>query len=687
VRLGFSESERRASIWLVASEPEPLHRPEPRALPGPAWGRAESTQSTQSLDQLAELEHIPLRLKVSRGALGIELSEPLKLGPLVVEAYEWALSELEYPLDLSGGVKQFVDRQGTLERVKLTLRLSELRGWLLAAAEAVLGPEVDCRVRATEIDGEVEISCSLWAQDQALAFHLVLGSALQPRIVVDQARGFGLGVTPLTATLQLLDSLGRRAAGASWMMRRGRSISLALGVDALSLELLPALGCRMPELGAAALSEFSVVRGDLTLTLGVGEEPVRLGRRGLRLGGLAESLARSDDALLLGQRDGARREYLSCLEDLPGCPEVLLELSRLDLLDNPHTETAQGYLEAARDRLEHIYGVGTLPGTLEAMVAALEGEIFLSTGRRESGLTCLRRAAELESDPSLAAFLLYRVATADRVAQGFEIPLLDLALERAPHFVLARWSRVEALLFQRGREPEALDLAALDIERLHALAKTPADRVTVLLRAAKLLVQCGAWERALRMTRRGLLVDPGHAEVALVRGELLLRTGEPERAIELLRGALQTLRRVVQDSLVFSSFEHELIDRASVALAQALVDALGDYSEAIRLVSAVDSRSAHALIARRLECAYARALPDARAFVRAVDKVLEAVELGWLPASKEGTAGVVALVEELEASSGDVVSAGAFPRLRALANRLLDPSLGPDLAEPTPTNP
>jgi hypothetical protein len=63
---------------------------------------------------LAEDQRVPLRLTASRGVLGLELYEPVELGPLTVTELALTLPGLKFPIDLSGGVPKFRHRRGQL---------------------------------------------------------------------------------------------------------------------------------------------------------------------------------------------------------------------------------------------------------------------------------------------------------------------------------------------------------------------------------------------------------------------------------------------------------------------------------------------------------------------------------------------------------------------------------------------
>ena len=72
----------------------------------------------------------PLRLVAFRGGLGIELYEPVQLGPLRLEELTWSLPGVTFPLDLGGGVRAFRHRRGLLQRVMVSVGLPELEQWL-----------------------------------------------------------------------------------------------------------------------------------------------------------------------------------------------------------------------------------------------------------------------------------------------------------------------------------------------------------------------------------------------------------------------------------------------------------------------------------------------------------------------------------------------------------------------------
>ena len=75
---------------------------------------------------LGDEQRVPLRLTVTRGVLGMELYEPIELGPVDVTRLSITLPNLKFPLDLSGGVPQFRHRRGELEHAVLKSTLTRL---------------------------------------------------------------------------------------------------------------------------------------------------------------------------------------------------------------------------------------------------------------------------------------------------------------------------------------------------------------------------------------------------------------------------------------------------------------------------------------------------------------------------------------------------------------------------------
>lgn len=583
-----------------------------------------------AFDELDRRTSLPLRLGVSRGGLGIELNQAVQIGPVSVEQMEWSLPTLDYPLDLSGGVKQFLHRRGLFERATLRIRPSELGRILSEKALLLWGEPVSCRVRVYA--SEAIVAVTLWSESVVLAFDLVLASAVELRWVVHRARGFGLERVPLEIVASFLTASAQSFEGTRDALVDGRSFTLGLWIEAIALELMPGLGCRLPEIGDPRLTRLSVDRGDLILSLEREGEPMPVSGLAVRLAGLADALTSADRALTAGDTDAARRLYMEALEDSPATPEVLFELGQLDALTGTRNESARLFLERARERLS-LRSEG-LARADEALYAGVEASLFRSIGRTDRALELWSQAGEAEDDATLAAF--YSEAAADLEVEAMaRLALLDKSIERAPQLTSPRWKRVSAIL---DRFPTAsalqMDVALADVEQLHAMARGREEKATVFERAAALFSERGHEEQAILWLRQVLLEDPERESARVLLGQRLLERGEFARSVDLLRAALRSMekRRAEEKEQPFSVFREQ--DRVRVLLARGLSEGFEEYAEAARLLAAVDGRSEFALTARELEWTMANRI-DVRARRRTESRFLEAIELGYLPGSED----------------------------------------------------
>ena len=130
---------------------------------------------------------MPLRLTVTRGVLGMELYEPIALGPLDVVRLSITLPNLKFPLDLSGGVPQFRHRRGELEHATLRTDWTRLARFFGSRLLSVLGPLVRPPAVFARAQG---VGVGLVAQSAALAFDLLwVPEERHARFVISEARG------------------------------------------------------------------------------------------------------------------------------------------------------------------------------------------------------------------------------------------------------------------------------------------------------------------------------------------------------------------------------------------------------------------------------------------------------------------------------------------------------------------
>jgi len=184
-------------------------------------------------------QRVPLRLTVTRGVLGMELYEPIELGPLSVTRFALTLPNLKFPLDLSGGVPQFRHRRGDLEHVTLASDWPRLARFFERRLGEVIGP---LRRPPAVFARPQGLGIGLVAENAALAFDLLwVPEERDARFVVSDARGVGLSGAPLGFALRALDAVFRGLAE-----RRGRVISIPDAGGLLGRLLLPAVGARAP---------------------------------------------------------------------------------------------------------------------------------------------------------------------------------------------------------------------------------------------------------------------------------------------------------------------------------------------------------------------------------------------------------------------------------------------------------
>jgi hypothetical protein len=147
---------------------------------------------------------IPLRLTVTRGALGLELYEALSIGPLEVRRLAVTLPNLKYPVDLSGGVRLFRHRRGKLEHLGARIGLDSLARWLHPRVKASLGGLVRPVSVWRVADG---LGIGLVGELGAVAFDVLWAPARDTaRLVVSRARGADIEGTALAVALQTLDT-------------------------------------------------------------------------------------------------------------------------------------------------------------------------------------------------------------------------------------------------------------------------------------------------------------------------------------------------------------------------------------------------------------------------------------------------------------------------------------------------
>lgn len=513
---------------------------------------------------------MPLRLTVTRGALGMELYEPIEIGPLSVERLSLTFPGLRFPVDLSGGVPRFRSRRGDLQELVLKVRLGELTRFATKRAFEPFGPLAK-PIQFWSIAGGVGVG--LVAGDRALAFDLLWapdeGAA---RFVVSRARGVGLQAPALSIALRVCDALcegfGRRA---------GRVVRVSDVAGRLGRALLPAVGARAPASTAVRFGELFQELDELVVALDATFPPPVITDAAARALELSRLTAPADDALAESRLDDARAALLEALEQAPRHPEIVRALCELDVAVPGRAEAALGLL------------VETLPATQAGAVGAA---LLLASGDRGGALSALERAAREETFAPLSALLLWRASAACDDSQV--LYYLDRAVAAAPTLPRVHEARLAARL-ARGEVQGALS----DAEHLEAMATGAAARHAACSSAAASLLAAGYVKEAGRAFERALRYMPDDARATAGLGRALLAAGLASRAIALFERAIAlSEKRGAPDG------------RALVELAQLLAERLADLPQAIARAREVPPEAPEAELARYLEGLYRSRIGD-----------------------------------------------------------------------------
>jgi len=482
----------------------------PDPSPSPELPREPASAPLAQPAEAAGEPPAPLRLTVTRGRLGMELFEPVELGPLSVDQLSISFRSLSFPVDLSGGVPAFRSRRGQLEHVSFSLELERLRLWLSSR----LGPALPRLTRPIDVfwvKGGIQIG--LVEDERVLTFVLHwVPEGDRARLVVSDARGLGGSGPPLQQTLVLLDT-----ALAPPFVREGRLVHLDQVAQRLARTLLPAVGARAPATGGVVFGPLSVEeRGEIALDAAFSPvEPAEAGLSALLLSRVARA---ADDALAASRLEQAREEYLLALERAPRHPELVKLVAGLDL--------------AVGERLEA--ALGTVTEAMPLFAAGVVGaELLEALGERAAAREAFLALAIGESYPPLASLYCLRAARLDDEAST-RGKLLDQAVARAPSMTAIRWLRCE----ERARRGD-LEGVRGDARHLEAQATSQRDRASVNRRVGELLAQAGCLREAGLFHQRALRYDPSDTVALVGLARALGRAGQARRALVPLVRALR----------------------------------------------------------------------------------------------------------------------------------------------------
>ena len=239
-------------------------------------------------------------------------------------------------------------------------------------------------------------------------------------------------------------------------------------------------------------------------------------------------------------------------------------------------------------------------------------------------------AVEPEPLSALAALSWLEVA---RLAAALDVRLgaLDHAVARAPALDTARWARLEARL-------DVADLrgARADAEHLEAAARGPEARHAVWRRVAVAFLARGHVAEASALFERALRYAPDDPEAVLGLARSLRAAGQGRRALDLLARAIALAERAGQTA-------HD----ATIELARALAEIVGDRPAAIARVRAVPAGLAESAAARFFEGRWRADLGDLAGAAIAFGRLRDAVELA-APVDPDAISAMLAEAAEIE---------------------------------------
>jgi len=535
-------------------------------------------------------ERVPLSLTADRGRLGLDLTAPIEVGPLTVESLVLVFGNLRFPVDLSGGVPAFRHRRGELERVTISADLEQLKRWLMPKFRSVLG--------------QLERATDIWLTDDGIGFGWTHASCAitgdlywapfgdNARFVLANVRGLNPNEPVLAEALRLID-----VVLADQFERRGRVwVSHRVGSRIARL-VLPAAGARAPSATGvtfgALLNDVDRVRTHLDVQLG----ELSLSPVAVRALELAELALPADEALIRGNVQLARQEYLRALESAPRHRDLILSVAELDLLTGGLEYTALGLLNDA------------VPAVAAGPVGA---ELLRITGDPGAAVQAIDAAVRIELYAPLRALLLVRKAKLEGDTASRDIAL-DAAVAAAPTLSSVRWARLEARA-AKGDAIGALEDAAL----LESAALGMDGKFQTCIRCGSALQHSGLARQASKCFERALRYCPEDAAAAVGLAKAFIELRQPMRAVSLLERAI----RKGDETAGTSTSE------ALVILARVLAKEVNDIPEAIARVRQVPAGTTIATEARLLEARWRFVLGDVVGASMAWARMRESIEMG-----------------------------------------------------------
>lgn len=532
---------------------------------------------------------LPLRLIAARGGVGIELYEAQPFGPLTLSELSWSLPGLSFPLDLSGGVREFRHRRGQVQHAVLALDPVRLASWSFGHSRDALGG-LDAPI-GVWFDG-AGIGFGASGADGAVAFELLWApTGNEARWVIHNPRSAGaLSGPAVTHAFLLVDRLLGK-----WARRRGRILEFGAVLSELCRAFLPSLGVKVPSSAGLWFGPLSQL--DEMLVVGAAAHPPVKELPASTQGALefAELVQSADELLFQGNIDAARAGYMTALERAPRHPELCRTIASIDLDFEERSEAALGLL------------VEALPVTAFGSVGA---ELLSRVGDEDGAEQAIARQVDRERYSPLAAWLWLRASqlTTDTRRRA---AALDRALAACPSAKAARLARFELRL-----EVGDLNGATADAEHLEAAMVGSRDKHRAILAAAQAMHERGFVQPARRLFERALRYLPKDPAATLGLARCFASDDDTPRALVLLRRAAE----LVSDG-------DPLGAEVDLELAKALATTGRDLPQAIARVRRVHGRDALAIEARALEARWRAQLGDDAGAAVAYGRLCDAIEL------------------------------------------------------------
>ncbi len=500
--------------------------------------------------------------------------ESVQLGPVRLDELTWSLPGVTFPLDLGGGVRSFRHRRGVLQRVAVSLGLSELEVWLTkrlgepAELGALLRPVAVWPLPeglGVGVFGERGVVAAdlLWCPRGGEGGFVVS----RPRGVLEQPQPV------LTSILSLVS----RVLGEA-QTHDGRVVRMPEVVKDVLRVLLPSLGFRLPELGALRCGGIEFRADRLHVVFDRGLPPWATPASVARAREFATIAASGDQALLAGDWSAARQAYVAALEQAPRHPELAQTIAGIDTHFAERAEAALGLL------------VESLPAVEFGLVGA---ELLAKTGDGEGARLAVSKLVHHERFPPLGA--AYWVKLSEWLTSSSEkAEVIELALACSAASVAARRAR-----FRTRVELGDVHGAVADAEHLEAAARGSEAKHGVLLQCALVLTNVGFVDAAAKLFERALRYAPGDARSSLGVALGLVEAGKFERAIVVLQRTLEA-----------SHVDEAVAAEANVALGRLLAERAGDLPAAIARVRRAAGLTKTAVEARGYEAMWRAQIGD-----------------------------------------------------------------------------